>query len=446
MVYTMRGIAIGAMAGAAALVAAAPADARAVGASGNLVSRGGITVAWHGDPARGCAAAGLCGYSGSVEIRPDQGQYDFVLKGRRLAESYSFLDLYSTPPVIRVKRTDAAGEDGACVDQPLASDFGLTAANAGHGQVRFGLAVPDLSTARCAGPDLSSLVARLPRRTRSLSRLTKRGAFVDFSGQVPFTAGRFRGTVRSTLRLRFSRSAPDVSSHSVPRPPDRRPRVRIVQLHARYRVTRVEGSLSGSFAALTDPPCADLDACGVSGTVTWAVSSNRGIFAIDAFARARRTDHGVRGALAAIRRGRGIVYGDGDLARDFGTTTADVSRSGGTPCHDTAGASAPGLAVTDAASRRLTFELGGEDAFFASADLMRTGCPGPRDEDVLGVHRLAAGSLPIGVLADRSFGVRMRGSGRFASHGYSGTRSADFTLGLLRTSVRATYRRARGFP
>jgi hypothetical protein len=392
MVGTMRAIALGAIAGAAALVAAAPADARPVAASGDLTSSGGVTIAWHGDPARGCAVAGLCGYSGSVEIHPDDGSYDFTIKGRRLAESFSFLDLYSTPPVVRVKRSEAGGEDGACVDQPPSLNFGVTAANAGHGRIRFGLALADISTARCAGPDLSSLVARLPRRTRSLSRLTKHGTSVDFTGQVPFTAGRFRGTVRSTLRVRFARPAPDVSSHEVPQPPDRRPRVRVVHLHARYRVTRLDGSLLTSFGALTEPPCADLDACGVSGTSRWAVSSSRGTVAIEAFARARRSDHGVRGALAAIRRGGAIAYGDGDLSGNPGTTTADVSRSGGARCHDTAGVSSPGVSATDVASARLRFELGGEDAYPSSADLVRTGCPGPRDEDVIGVHDIAAGS------------------------------------------------------
>jgi hypothetical protein len=219
--------------------------------------------------------------------------------------------------------------------------------------------------------------------------------------------------------------------------------VRVVHLHARYRVTRLDGSLSTSFGALTEPPCADLDACGVSGTSRWAMSSSRGTVAIEAFARARRSDHGVRGALAAIRRGGAIAYGDGDLSGNPGTTTADVSRSGGARCHDTAGVSSPGVSATDVASARLRFELGGEDAYPSSADLVRTGCPGPRDEDVIGVHDIAAGSVPLGVLAQRSFGVHMTGGARFASHGYSGTRSADFALDLRRVSVHAVYRRAR---
>src|SRR4051794_1815341 len=98
MASTMRGIALGAMVGAAALFAVAPAHAREVELSGDLFGSGGITISWHGDPARGCAAAGLCGYSGSVNVRPDDGQYDFTLAGGRLRDSYSFLDVYSRRP------------------------------------------------------------------------------------------------------------------------------------------------------------------------------------------------------------------------------------------------------------------------------------------------------------------------------------------------------------
>jgi hypothetical protein len=444
MASTMRGIAFGAMAGAAALFAAAPAHAREVDVSGQLYASGSVTVSWHGDPARGCEAAGLCAYSGSVALRPDFGAYDFLLSGRRLFGSFSNLDLVSSPPVVRVKRTEAGSEDGACVDVPSSYSLDVTATSAGRGLAHIGLAAPGLSAGRCAGPYLSGLLARLPRRTLSLARLARGSTLLDLSGSASLATGRFSGAVRSTLRVRFGSSSGGGFSQTVSRPPTpRRPRVRVVHMHAVYRVTRFAGTLSTSFGALAGAPCADLDACGVTGSSRWDVASRQATLEIDADARARRTDHGLRGALAAISRGPAFVFGAADLGRAFGTTTADVARSGATACHDTASAASPSVIAGNEAGRRLTFALGGEESFPPSVDLLRTGCPGPRDEDVLGLRAAAAGSIPIAALGQGSFDVRMLGSGRFEANGYSGTRSADFALRLRRISVRVAYGRAR---
>src|SRR5436189_2288314 len=113
----MRGISLGAMAAAAALAAAAPAGAHTTELQGDMSATGAVTVTWHGDPARGCAAAGLCGYSGSVGVQGVEGGYDFLLAGgRRLRDGYRYLDTGSSP-LVRVKRADGT-QEGACVDAP----------------------------------------------------------------------------------------------------------------------------------------------------------------------------------------------------------------------------------------------------------------------------------------------------------------------------------------
>ena len=66
----MRGISLGAIAATGALLAAAPANAHTTELLGDISATGGVTVTWHGDPARRCAAAGLCGYSGSAGLQP----------------------------------------------------------------------------------------------------------------------------------------------------------------------------------------------------------------------------------------------------------------------------------------------------------------------------------------------------------------------------------------
>lgn len=446
MVGTMRGTWPAAGASAAAFFAlASPAGARSVEVAGSLVPSGAVTIAWHGDPSRGCAAAGLCGYSGSLTVRPDEGDYDFTLAGGRLRDSYAFLDSYEGQPIVRVRRREAGTDGGACVDTLTGWAIDMNAARAGGDRVRFALDEEGLSPGRCAGPALPGLLSKLPRRMRTVSRIAAgRARAADFSGDVPFSKGRFSGTIHSTLRVGFRNGDGGAFEGGPPRRPGRPGKTRVADVHAVYRVASFTGAVSTSFGALTDPPCADLDACGVAGSSRWAVSSAAGRVVLDATARARRADRGVRGALAAVRRGPASVYGDGNLARNFGTITADVSRDGGADCHDTASASSPGVAALNEPAKRLTFEFAGEDAYPSPDDLLRTGCPGPREEDVLGFATPAAGSVPLKAFGTRTIGVRMRDSGRFERSGYSGTHSIDLRLGLRLVSIHASYRRARG--
>jgi hypothetical protein len=447
MVGTMRGIWLGAMLAAAALlIAGTPAQARPIEYTGEITPTGALTISWHGDPARGCAQAGLCGYRGSIDAHPDSGSFDIAVKGRRVFESFGFLDLFESP-IVRVKREESGGADAECVDSSPDDSIEVNATNAGADRTRLGLASEELSSGRCAGPRMSALLARLPRHTRSLGHLIRKGGLVDFSGEVPFKAGRFSGTLRSTLRLRFSPASRNVLVTIPPRPtrpPHRRRLVRVVHLSATYRVSSFTGSLATSFGALADPPCEDRDSCGLAGTATWALSATHGTLRIDADARARRSDHGIRGALAAVRRRGAYVFGDADLSRNLGTTTVDLSRPNGVSCHDTASAAPPGLAAYNSSARRFTFELGGEDSYPTSVDLIRTGCPGPRDSDALGSRPLASGSVPLTRLGRHAFTVDLHDAWDFSSNGYSGRNSSRFRLDLRRISLDASYRRARG--
>jgi hypothetical protein len=443
----MRGIGLGAIAVPAALIAAAPAAARDVAYNGTLHVSGGVTISWHGDPARGCAPAGLCGYSGFLNIQPSESEYNFLVNGRgHPIDGYGSLDLFDSPPQVRVKRTEAGGDQGGCVDTSPIELVDVRVSRAGGRRVRLGLSAYGLDTGRCAGPRLPNLLTRLPRRTRSVSKLVRGGAAVDFSGSFPYAQGRFSGTVRSNLRVTFAKPAPDVVTppSRPPRPPHRPRVVRVVRLHAIYRVNALTGSLATQFAGIADPGCADFDACGVDGSSSWQVAANGGTFSFYGEALARRKDHGVRGALAAIRRPNGFVSGYSHLGNDPGTVTADVSRSGGERCRDTARVAWSAVAAANEGAR-LVFEFGGEDEVgMPPSGALRTGCPGPRDQDVVGFNTAGHGSVPLTALGRRSFGVRVSGSGRFSGHGYAGTRTAELTMGLQRVSLRAVYGRARG--
>jgi hypothetical protein len=443
----MRGISLGALAVTAALLApAASAGAHTTELQGDMSATGAVTVTWHGDPARGCAAAGLCGYSGSVGIQSVDGGYDFILAGgRRLRDGYGYLDTASSP-IVRVKRAEGT-QEGGCVDTPPGFTLDLTTARAGANRTRLGLDAEGLSSGRCAGPGIRRVVALLPRRALSLSRLKRAPQAVDMSGEVPFKSGHFSGVVRSTLRLRLARPGAGGTDIIYPhrRPPrDHRKRVRVVHLHAVYRVQRFAGTLTASFGGLADPGCTDFDACGLTGSSSWSLDSGRGAFVFDVYTRARRSDRGLRGALRAIGRGRALVEGDGDPGRVFGHTVVDLTRPDGAPCHDTARVSPPGVSAYSVRAGRVHLEFGGDANVLAGGELLRTECPGPRDEDILGPDVIATGSMPAAFLARRSITARLRDRRAFKGHGYSGTENAGFTVGLRRVSARAKYLRVRG--
>ena len=443
----MRVIALGATLGAAALLAVTPASAPAREVSGPIATRGAVTITWHGDPARGCATAGLCGYRGSVSASAfGGGQYFFfVSRGRRLIDDFAFLDL-ARQPVVRVRRAGAT-DDGSCLDLNRIDLLSIASTPAGVGRARIGISDLPLTTGSCAGPNLSRALARLPRRSVSLSRLGRQPVVADLAGSAPYVSGRFSGTVTSTLRLRLGREERGNLSggggliRGPGHPARRKVRVRVVHFHAVYRVARFRGNLSASFGGLAGAPCAQLDACGVKGTAGWAIRTPGGNLVVVGDSLARKSDHGFRGALAAVARTDG-AYAEFRRPGFFGTTTADVTRPDGVPCHDTARVLAPALGA-EVSGGRLVALLGGDEAEPAGADLLRTGCPGPRDSDVLHNPGLPRGSTPLTVLANRRFGLPLFGSNRFNASGYAGSQSSYFNMTLKRRSVRIVYRHVR---
>src|SRR4051794_41943493 len=80
----MRGIAHATFVvlGLVATFAATPSEARGRELSAGLSATGSVFVTWHGDRARGCGAAGLCGDRGSAPAAPAEGG-NYPTGGRR---------------------------------------------------------------------------------------------------------------------------------------------------------------------------------------------------------------------------------------------------------------------------------------------------------------------------------------------------------------------------
>jgi hypothetical protein len=426
--------------GAAALLAATSGSAAARDVSGSLTVTGGVTVTWKGDPARGCMDAGLCGYGGALKLAAGRhkGQYSLSLDARNADGSSSAIDLARMPEVV-VRRAEAGVEQGTCADRARDPNLAFDTKRAKPGRVRFFLLAPDLSSARCAGPPLERVLERLRPRTMRIRAISGGNVTIDLSGSAPYSAGRFSGRVKSTLRFHLVRARPPARRLAAAR---RRPLVRVASIHVVYRIAAYHGELAASFGGLTEPPCADLDLCGVAGSARWRIRAHGGKVVVDAAGRARRSDRGLRGAIAAIRRSDAYVYAFADIPDVTGATTAEVTRPGGTACHDTARVLSRGLdMIVPAGIPRV--ELGGPDAYESDRDLLRAGCPGPRDFDVFGFGPAASGPLKLSSLGKRTLALTLTGSGHFRGRGYSGSQNARFTLDLHRRSLRVAYRRTR---
>jgi hypothetical protein len=260
---------------------------------------------------------------------------------------------------------------------------------------------------------------------------------LDLSGRAGFVSGRYSGTVVSTVKLHVQARESGGGFISGPPPRNGRGRlVRVVHVHAGYRITGLTGKLAATFAGLSPPLCPNLDDCGVTGTASWAVLSAGGGFSIDGYAAARPTDHGLRGALAALRRA-GYFSAYGTLRHALGTTAAAVSRPDGGECHDTATVAARYLSANESRHGSVPLVLGGYES---DRELLRTGCPGPPSADVLGSDTPASGRLRASLIARRRVELPLTGAGRFRDAAYSGAWRSRFTLGLRRTAVSVSYR------
>jgi hypothetical protein len=415
----------------ALLPAAASARPRQLEYSATAV--GSALVTWSGDPARGCAAAGLCGVSGSLTLR--------VGNASEGGSGPVQIDINDDNAVARVSELAADGSAaGACAD-PVQVDVPMELARRGGrlvavpiSQLSFGLP----ASGRCAGPvgrDFEGL---------SLPARRIRGGY-DLSGADTFGAGPFTVTVDSHLRALVSTGVAPQPPFAPP-PPVRRLRTHRGYLEiasVTYRISSVTGAPEVTFAGIADPFCEGVGTCGDSGTLALTLQPAAARLT---FTGTRLVAHpvGAARALADLRRGRLSVYDDsyalslaGRLAESF-----QPGAAGAPACRDTVPVALGLGSVVAHGLDRFTLDPV-TPAFPSGVDPLRSHCPGPLSGDAVTAGGLAGGSVALAALGDPGLSLPLAAGGSFAGGGYTGSRSGTTTLSLERVAASGGTHRVR---
>jgi hypothetical protein len=402
-----------------------PASAAPRGLSMPIRLSGAIVAVWRGDPARGCAAAGVCDVTGSATYRPGfRGSLDVSRDGVAFGGGDA-----AQPAVVRA-REGGPGTPVACADV-LESGFTPLGVDYLGDRLQISLEELDLSAGRCAGPRTLDLAHALPHGSIATRRVRSGPRVLDLSARTKFAAGPFAGEVISTVRVGIGRARsvrrgrlPGVLRISIGQG-----RNRYWVLDLQYRIKDVTGALVTDFHGLPDPACRALGACGMTGTSAYRLSGVSGRIDLLAGTRLRRGRHrpSVRSALAAVKRGALPVYVDSRLRHARTSISESVTSHDGI-CSDSLFAEQPYIDARSTSTAVVlllrSFELG------SLGDSLRTRCPGPSQQDVLERASLAHGSVPVAALGSDRLDVALGSTRTFSGSGYAGSRSGQLQLRL----------------
>ena len=405
---------------------------------------GALTVSWQGDPARGCAEAGVCDLAGSFTTRADPEQGSSVSSG----PSESHIDVSFEPPTVRVLRGPATDPLGACTDGVGGHAIQLRRS---RGRVRL---APEmfgydeaLGSGRCAGPLPDDVAAALPS-ARLPPRALRTGRLLDFRARRPLAAGPFSGEVRSTLRVRVrQRRVADGEEGdgewATERlgPSERIRWVRRTRLELEFRVAEVAGSLTTAFRG-ADPGCLAFDACDLDGRIELRPRLGEEPTTLEVVATgplvARRGQ--ADRALAALRDGRlRLDYASAEESLPA-ALSADVGRLDGPRCRDGRDVALPALTVEETpAGTQLQV---GSESYGDSEDVLRTRCPGPTRTDVTGDDDvLATAPFPPAELASERPRMRLTTAPETAPGPFAFTAADGVEVVLERTAARVSVSR-----
>jgi hypothetical protein len=403
----------------------------------SLIATGSLTYTWNGNPARGCAAVGVCGIHGELVLRPQTS-------GQSVAPGLGPVSVFLRPSgAARVFREKGGAVIGECVDLPASSFDMLFFTLPRRGTTTSATIQSPPSSGRCAGPTGADL-ARVSVAVRRTGRLS-----FNLAGTRSFIAGPFSGKLVSTMRLvpapissLGGESTTSSGSSGPGRPTAVRPLFEFVQL--RYRLSAAPSAIETKFSGTSRPACQILDACGTSGSLAFSIQPVRTLTVIG-----ERQVHGrlSRGQmLNDVRRGRLSLS-------TFVVLTGQVSEvfswPDGSSCRDVA--PTPSLILSDGsaggptAGRTIPVTLianGGP-----GSNVFRTRCPGPDDADLFGENTnggsqtYAHGSVTTAQLLAKNSAITLSAPSTFNGFGYVGGSTGSIVFHLTLTKVTAKMQR-----
>lgn len=397
--------------------------------------RGALVVEFHGDRATGCAARGLCGFSGTVIWQPpptgtlaadafhDHGGTEYDVSLELSSEGLSFGPLVQggiTTADVRSAPNGSAGASSMCTDAAATGAAIEMPVHLRAASLTLATATPSLLGTRCAGPLQSDIASVLARRVVDIATLSHGRVGVSLASSADFAVHGLAGTVTSTVQLSLGRPTtqrvPDLGSS----PGRSKARTVVVSYRAHLEgsvVTRIHGDPSS---------CAPLGSCGANGAFALSVHSTPGTLVFGAITRARRPVRDVLTALGLRNDGnpRGIQVFGIFFVRGPATYAVDVTQ-GASACRDTAPA---GLGTVELSVTRGRLVA----AFVSDQQASHLRCPGPV---ISAVNGLASGSARIGPLARHGGTIHLRTGVELNDDGYTGRSVPNLALTMARPKV-----------
>lgn len=390
---------------------------------------GELTVSFHGDVEAGCATYGLCGYSGTITVRPRSGDL-LVLRLRRHHRIAYFAILALAPGqsgymgAAEVERSAPGQQGGTCADAEAGQLGSLSQASVHGSSLTIAVLARggSLLTTRCAGPLDGDLASVSPRATISARAASHGRTTLDLGGTHTFAAHGFAGTITSSLVVRLGKPTRSGSSAPAFPPGVKTQRVRTVTEH--LDLTRVAGGVTAAVQGTADSiVCQLLDTCGMSGTLR-LTPFNRGATAeVLAMGPASRPNGDFLAALGLNPSGRSRGIRVLLTVALGGYVSAGLNQSGGS-CADTAPTGELAL-LLGGVGHRLTGQA-------VTAGTWRTRCPGPMFSN--GSPLLSA-SLPQSSLGRRQFAIDVRGAGALEDDGHALAVHGQLSLELRRGGI-----------
>ncbi|MGO9899804.1 MAG: hypothetical protein ACLP0J_08945 [Solirubrobacteraceae bacterium] len=407
----------------------------------SVAAKGSLMIRWHGDPARGCAAAGLCGTYGETLLASNDA---FSVGSSGPVTSFS-VDLAGT---VRVRRGEP-GAAGVCVEVPnsaLGPSLEFQRVRGGRWTVAL---QPAPSSGTCAGPlpsDLAHVLLPITQRGNRYPRFVLNGTRAFAAG--PFSAELISAVVVSTAPTTVQLGG---GGSVVPVTAPRRHRVVSEYVKLSYRVAARPSALQVGFTGTSDPICQAFDSCGTSGSISVALANVAPTFTLSASRAVKKARGSAHAALRDFRNGRlRLDYLSSESLTAAGVVTETLTRTDGSGCTDST--RVPGLmfyaAASSGSTRPLVISL--ENGNYPGADVLRTHCEGPDDSEITGTGGAAAnfgapvvlaqGSLSPSQLLNDHADLTLSNPGMFHGIDYSGTRAGALTLQLTLVGEKAGFR------